>query len=509
MDLRHIYLMKIFGLNFLVWRYVNYQKDYNSRSITLPGPLELSHDGMDVHMAAPGEENTVKKDRGKSKKKPLNLLLILAMVLLLVANSVFSIAMIYPWGEIHIQEKIAGGGLLGSLGGDLGGLGGIAGGVTGGGNITAQDNITIEANLTMYSYGVNYSASSNYQDINRSGDVLWSEGIGAGGIGGDLGDTFGLLKGSKKEYKYYISPFNWHADAEVSVHTQIETVPFWPAGVGQLCTITVKLEDARNVSRINVNDVSIELWANWNESSMRYQQFATIWSTTAGDALSQVGDSVQYQYSISLKGEINESLERIGVLGRANITMIDNVGDEEIFQQTDLPQNQAPILAINVWPMTTLDTISLVFVVSPLIMGSVFVVLNLITVYLVYKRRKRAKIVPLITGTIAMLTPLLFMNSIHTLVKLVGLDVDLAWGTGLYIPFAAAGISFAAFAFILLGLRERKDGTALDSGGPSEAEAANVTITRVCPTCGEVIPQEAETCPDCTTGDEVPADPGM
>ncbi len=316
---------------------------------------------------------------------------------------------------------------------------------------------TADLSIQFYEAKADYNASAEQMGIAQSGVLVYTEGMS----GGQFGDAMGLLKGSNKKFSYSIEPYNHNATALVLVNTSVDMIPFWPAIVKQNVVINVTLISARNISEIHIDKVYIRVWGEFNEGTRKYGAHIQVWEIDVNDMLTEVGQQKTYECKIKVDTEMGE---RLGIIGMADIRMIDENGNPDLIQPKDIPEETAPELSINIQPLTTGQTISVLMAVLAYPLSIMAAVLSVIGIVLLFaaqfiKKSLKKYILGTLTagGVVGLIGVLSFYSGINTLVELIGFERFLSWSNNIAYPAAGSVLLLAAAILAWLFMRPGKD----------------------------------------------------
>ncbi|UCE36360.1 MAG: zinc ribbon domain-containing protein [Thermoplasmata archaeon] len=368
---------------------------------------------------------------------------------------------------------------------DLGGFGGIIGGLVDIGGITAGGrNVTIPSESVYY-----------YEGLGRFQNLV------------------GFLYGTTKDADYWVNPQTDRTnDTRLNVNTHTDVIPWWPEGIGQEITITIKLIEVDGVDNIKINEVWIEVFKDWDEDKREYTSTPNrVWSTRPGATLSDLNETVEYKHSVTVERDWGD---RIGIIAKVNITFTDIYGDTTSRPRLPFPSTKHPQIMVNIIPITQGQTFSIVLMVLAFpvtIIG--IIVTGLATVLVLLQHRKRRHL--LLAGSIINLMGVVFFvvgaNTLISLVEFIKPEW-ITWNVlGLMLPILAGALLLIALLLdFKYSPKEEKPAEAEEaapeegeikfdiSGAMDEEEAEEeAEVEFECPACGKEFTEMVSVCPAC------------
>ncbi len=338
---------------------------------------------------------------------------------------------------------------------DLGGFGGMLGGLVDLGGITAGGrNVTIPSDTIYYVEGL-----GRFQDL--------------------VGVFYGTTKDADYSANFKTSRTN---DTKVNVNTHTDVIPWWPEGIGQEITVTLRLIEVDGVQSIQVNEVWIEVWKDWDEDKREYASAPTkVWSTKPGDYLYELNDTVEYKHSITVEREWGD---RIGIITKVDLTFTDIYNETDNRPQLPFPSTKHPQIMVNIIPITQGQTFSIILMVLSFPVTIIGIIIaGLATLLVLFQHRKRRHL--LLAGSIInWMGVVFFVVGANTLIDLVEF-IKPEWVTwnvlGLIMPIIAGAVLLVALILdIMYSPKEEKPTKAEEgeelkfdlSGAVSEEEEA-------------------------------------
>jgi hypothetical protein len=354
---------------------------------------------------------------------------------------------------------------------DLGGFGGMVGGLVDLGGVTEGGrNVSIPPDTIYY-----------YEGLGRFSELV------------------GVFYGTTKDADYWVNLKSSRTnDTRVNVNTHTDTIPWWPEGIGQEITITIKLIEVDGVKNIRVNEVWIEVFKDWDEDNREYTSAPTkVWSTKSGDYLYQLNDTVEYKHSVTVEKEWGD---RVGIIAKVNLTLTDIYDEVSQRKREPFPSTKHPRIMVNIIPITQGQTFSIVMMVLAFPVTIIGIVITgIATVLVALQHRKRRHF--LLSGAIInWMGVVFFVAGANTLINLVEF-IKPEWVTwnvlGLLIPIISGIFLFTAFLIdILFSPTEETEEEEIkfDIGGAMEEEEEEAFQ---CPQCGEAFEEMVSACPEC------------
>jgi hypothetical protein len=375
---------------------------------------------------------------------------------------------------------------------DLGGFGGMLGGLIDLGGITSGGrNVTIPPDT-----------------------IYYIEGLGR------FQELVGVLYGTTKDADYWVNLMSSRTnDTRVNVNTHTDVIPWWPEGIGQEITVTIKLIEVDGVENIRVNEVWIEVFKDWDEDNREYTSPPNkVWSTKPGDYLYELNDTVEYRHSVTVEREWGD---RVGIIAKVNLTFTDIYNETSQRKREPFPSTKHPQIMVNIIPITQGQTFSILLMVLAFPVTLIGIIVTGIAILLVALQHRKRRSVLLGGAIINWMGVVFFVVGASTLIDLVEF-IQPEWVTwnvlGLLTPIIAGTLLFIAFLLdIRYSPKEEKPTKAEGAGKDAEAAgsvedeikfdiSAAVTEEEAmedeeegfqCPQCGKVFEEFIPECPDC------------
>jgi len=279
------------------------------------------------------------------------------------------------------------------------------------------------------------------------------------GPGPDLPERLGMIMNSykTKTYKLSTSIYDIHNDrdnyANINVTTHIDRVPIWVDGISQTCTITVKINESHGMARVDITEVRIEVWTDFDEEKDTYRHREVIWEQNVDDVLLNDGDTVTYNHDMTYA----MSDKRMGIVTRINCTMTDVNGEVDDNPKEPFTSDGHPN-PNNVYLATRSQAGIVGLMVAAFPMFIIAAILSLISIMLILKNNKKAAKYLLIAGILVGLGFFFYRWGVHTLLdmmevspaldKLAGEYFSWNWSIYLLIPSSVLLIGNWLFVWI-------------------------------------------------------------
>lgn len=355
------------------------------------------------------------------------------------------------------------------------GVGGLIGGIADLGSVASDGNITIEDEIKYW------------EGLERFQGMI------------------GVLFDTTKNADYTVNLQTWnHTNTWVWVNTHTDLIPWWPEGIAQDITITVKLNQTDNVNNIRINKVWLDIWTDWDENDRKYTSLAEkAWEIEPGDFLYEEGQEKVYKHGLAIEKEWGD---KIGIITMVDLTMTDNNNETDIVQVRPFTSTSHPQKMVNIIPVsqTTFVSVIFMFVAFPLtIVAIILAFFALILTILQWRRRKHLMFA---AGILELFAVLFFVNGANTLIGLIGFlkEGDYYWNiSGLIIPIMAAALLLFSFLLEMIFRPKKKPEEEIKfdiSAAIAEEEAAKEEEEGFqCPQCGNIFEEFVSTCPECGT----------
>jgi hypothetical protein len=374
--------------------------------------------------------NTVKRstrvNRTKKIKRPVarGPPPVMAMAVLLVGMMLLLSSLAVPWATLKVKTK----------------LGPIP--------------VTLDAQVS--EYGVSYTAdlSGTQGLIQGTGDInkkITDKKVFITGLG-SFQELIGFIKGSSKYRNHTIEIFTKPENtATVVIETYAATIPWWPVGVSEPLTVTVRMSEVpQNISHVNIKKVWIELHQTVNGQD----RFKVLWETNpTSDKLTKMGDRMSY----STKVVIDSDLGNFSVVGRAQLELIDkdNVAGSgpghEIKSFIDNPK------MINLWTISNGRTARIAMLLMAMPLTVLSMVLMVVSAIASYARSRWAWKLAAIAAILGLLSVAFYYLGVGALIELTGYGKWFGWSPA-GPALAALGGTLGLIGCVLLFVNNRKDG---------------------------------------------------
>jgi hypothetical protein len=358
---------------------------------------------------------------------------------------------------------------------EAGGLGGMIGGIADLGSVGDDGNITISDHIYYY------------QGLDQFQGMI------------------GVLFDTTKNADYTVNLQTWNfTNTWVWVNTHTDLIPWWPEGLGQDITITVRLNQTDNIKEVRINRVWIDIYTDWNETQRKYKQLAEkAWEISPDDVLTQEGDEKIYKHAVAIEKEWGD---KIGIITMVDLTMIDVNDETDIVQVRPFTSISHPQKMVNIRPLTQGQFISilLMFISLPIsILAIIFAVLGIL---FTNAQRKRRVHLLFTAGLLEIFAAIFFINGANTLLSLITFltEDDYSWNIlGIMIPILAGAILIVAFIIEMkyrvkepeeVGLPEDEIKFDISEAMAEEAEEEEGFE---CPACGKEFTEMVSECPKC------------
>jgi hypothetical protein len=353
------------------------------------------------------------------------ILLIISIILPLVASSL-------TWGSIDADI---------SAGGSLAGR-------------TVNINASLEAEFDYQS--VDYVVITD-----RSGKVekdenhtVFLEGMG------DFQTKVGWVLDSYKDKSYsiraliYDNVTNQNVYTNITVATHVDFIPWWPVDTPQKASITVTLDTKSHLTqRVVINKVWFEAWTGWVEDENDFSGSKKLWEKSTNHNLNNQGDSKKYNAEV----KVDEDYGKIGIVGYADISVIDTNGDE--VQKIILPfASTSHPTTVNIYTITQDEYYGIILMVMAYPLTLISICLCAVSIPLVFLRNRFGPWIILVAGIISIIAVYFYINGITTLVDILNegiKSVDITEGFDLNydvaaIPIVASVLMFVSFPLAFL-----------------------------------------------------------
>lgn len=377
---------------------------------------------------------------------------------------------------------------------------------------------TINLDAEFYQSGVDFTATAKVEAGGLGGMIGGIADLGAAGADGNITisdhiyyyqglDQFqgmiGVLFDTTKNADYTVNLQSWnYTNTWVWVNTHTDIIPWWPEGLGQEITITVKLNQTDNIKEVRINKVWIDIYTDWNETQRKYKQLAEkAWEISPDDVLTQEGDEKVYKHAVAIERDWGD---KIGIIAMVDLTMTDVNDETDIVQVRPFTSISHPQKMVNIRPLTQGQFISIIlmFVSLPIsILAIIFAVLGIL--YTNAQRKRRVHLL-FAAGLLEIFAAIFFINGANTLLSLITFltEEDYSWNIlGIMIPIIAGAILIVAF---IIEMKYRTKETEGAVCLPEDELKFDISAAMAeeeegfeCPACGEEFTEEVSECPSC------------
>ncbi|MEE9150335.1 MAG: zinc ribbon domain-containing protein [Thermoplasmata archaeon] len=354
---------------------------------------------------------------------------------------------------------------------EAGGLGGMIGGIADLGSIAGDGNITIED------------------------EIKYWEGLEK------FQGMVGVLFDTTKNADYTVNLQTWNStNTRVWVNTHTDIIPWWPEGLAQEITITVKLNQTDNVKNIRINKVRIDLYKDWNVADRKYDSVAKAWEIEPGDFLYDKGDQKVYKHGIALQKDWGD---KIGIITRVDMTMTDIYNNSDNIVLEPFTSTSHPQKMVNIIPITQGQFVSIIFMFVAFPVTIVAIILAIAAIVLTFLQKRRRVHLLFSAAILELFAVIFFVNGANTLLGLIEFltEEDFYWNVmGLAIPILGCALLFIAFLLEMKYRPKEEPGEEIKfdiSEAISEKEEEEEEEGFECPQCGRVFTEFVPVCPDC------------
>jgi hypothetical protein len=395
---------------------------------------------------------------------------VLISIFAIVAFILVIISQFFYWGSLDAEVKI-------------------------GGDLIASAEASLEADFNEYkvSYAVN-------TERGEESNTIKDEKVFLSGMG-DFQENVGEILDSFKDKKYTIRSSKYNNEGEreytnVTVTTHSELVPWWPDGMDQKCEIIVTIDTfGSSTEKVIIDRVWLELWSDWDDDLDDYTKKETVWEKKSYTELKSAGSEKSYSAEIS----VDTDNQRYGLVGRVNMTIIDDEGNQ-IRQILPFASTSHPT-TINIYSMGQDQFISIVLMVVAYPLSLISIVFGLIAIMFLFFKKRIGRYLLLTAAILGLLGFIFYLNGLNTLVDLLdsALVTDIKSGYELdwsimSLPIVSAILLFIGFGLTFLMGREiavpKAAGVAVKKG-PDKAGKQPTIVFKAIET--EPEPDELET----------------
>lgn len=281
-------------------------------------------------------------------------------------------------------------------------------------------------------------------------------------------------------------------------------IPWWPEGIGQDITITVKLNQTDNVKEVRINRVWIDIYTDWNETQRKYKKLAEkAWEISPDDVLTQEGDEKVYTHSVAIEKDWGD---KIGIITMVDLTMTDVNDETDIVQVRPFTSISHPQKMVNIRPLTQGQFISIILMFVSLPISILAIVFATIGILYTKAQRKRRVHLLFAAGLLEIFATIFFINGSNTLLSLITFltEEDYSWNIlGILIPLIAGLLLIIAF---IIEMRYRQKETEDEVCLPEDEIKFDISASMAeeaedegfeCPACGKEFIEMVSECPEC------------
>jgi hypothetical protein len=379
---------------------------------------------------------------------------------------------------------------------------------------------TINLNADFYQSGVDFTATAKVEAGGLGGMIGGIADLGGAGADGNITisdhiyyvqgmDQFqgmiGVLFDTTKNADYAVNLQNWnYTNTWVWVNTHTDLIPWWPEGLGQDITITVKLNQTDNVKEVRINKVWIDIYTEWNETQRKYKKLAEkAWEISPDDILTNEGDEKVYKHAVAIEKEWGD---KIGIIAMVDLTMTDINDETDNVQVRPFTSISHPQKMVNIRPLTQGQFISIILMFISLPFSILAILFAALGIVFTNTDRKRRVHLLFAGGLLEIFAAIFFINGANTLLSLITFltEEDFSWNIlGILIPIIAGAILIVAFIIEMkYRPKEAEDAVCLPEDeikfDISEAMAEEAEEEGFeCPACGKEFTEMVSECPEC------------
>lgn len=345
-----------------------------------------------------------------------------AIIAMAIGCMLLATSLLLPWGALNVKTTL--GGLI---------------------------PVTLDASVS--EYGVSYTAdlSGTQGIIQGTGNInrkITDKKVFLTGLG-SFQELIGFLKGSSKYRNHTIEIFTVPQNyATVVIETYSATIPWWPVGVSEQLTVTVRMsEQPQNITRVSITRVWFELHQKVNNQD----RYKVLWESKPNDTLTKLGDTKSYTTKVT----VNEDLGNFSVVGRAELLLVDKDGvsasgpGHEIKSFIDNPK------MINLWTISSGRTARIGMLLMAMPLTVISLIMLAASAVAGYARTRWAWKLAAVAAVLGLLSVLFFYLGVGALIELTGYGDWYSWnpaGPGL----SSLGGVLGIIGFALLFVENRK-----------------------------------------------------
>jgi len=319
---------------------------------------------------------------------------------------------------------------------------------------------TSEAGLDAKLYLYGFDVEAGVEGGMMGGMGVRNERFFVQGPGPDLPERLGIIMNSYKTMTYELTTSKYDSRndtdnfAKIEVKTHIDRVPIWIDGISQTCTITVTINEAHGVAKVDISNIRIELWTIYDEEKEIYETKEVILEKSVADVLRAVGDSIEYSYDITS----DTSEKRMGIVARIDCAMTDVNGEVDENPREPFTSDGHPN-PNNVYLATRSQAGIVALMVAAFPMFIIAAILSVISVVLIFKNNKKAAKYLLIAGILVGLGFFFYRWGVHTLLDMMEVSPTLdkladkyfSWNWTIYLVIPSSVLLIGNWFFVWIG----------------------------------------------------------
>jgi DNA-directed RNA polymerase subunit RPC12/RpoP len=382
---------------------------------------------------------------------------------------------------------------------------------------------TINLDAEFYQSGASFKATADVEAGGAGGLIGGIVDLG-GATGGDGGieiedqifyfqglerlqGMVGVLYDTTKNADYTVNlQTQNYSNARVNVNTHTDLIPWWPEGIAQEITITIKFNTSDNTQEIRINNVRLNLYTNWDERNRKYTEVSeSIWEISPNDVLLQEGDSKSYRHSVALDSDMGD---KIGLIAMVTFSITDIDGNPLKNAVTGFPSTGHPQEMVSIRPLAQSSFVSLIFMFLSFPLSILAIIIAVVGILYTHLERKRRKQLLFTAGLLQIFAVLFFINGANTLISLI----DVLKAEDFTYNFLGLGIAILGGVLLLVaffvqwkyGPKEPlpgeyavEDELKFDISAAMAEEGAEDEEEFECPACGAAFEEMIAECPSC------------
>jgi hypothetical protein len=277
---------------------------------------------------------------------------------------------------------------------------------------------------------------------------------------GDFQENIGVFYDSTKTVTYERSASHWNGsdynEVTVEITTQVDMIPWWVQGMAQPCEVTVKLIELDENVEVIIQKVWIELQLDWNKDEREYTKTETIWKKNVNDNLFAVNDAKTYKTDVTLE----EDYGRVGIVGKAEVIIIDTETDETI-----QPIERKP-LTINIYTLSQSEGLDIVMIIMAFPLAIISVILSILSIILIIFNKRAGSYLSVVAFILMILVVIFYFRGMATLLNQISIVEDyFSWSYGIIVTGIGAGFMTAG-SILALVIRPPKTSKATKDAKP-------------------------------------------